>query len=192
MRTTETTATSGRRAARVRRAALPLAAALLAATSTVAGVGASADAHAAGHRSTEAAGLSSVRQATARFHDVDVATAEGYVPTSPCVAGPGGVMGIHYANPALLGRPIDVRRPAMLLYVPGEDGLELAGVEYFQADADQDLATDGDRPSVLGQELDGPMLGHGEGMPIHYDLHVWVWKHNPAGTFAEFNPALSC
>ncbi len=28
-------------------------------------------------------------------------------------------------------------------------------------------------------------------MPRHYDLHVWAWKHNPAGLFAPFNPKVS-
>jgi len=36
------------------------------------------------------------------------------------------------------------------------------------------------------------MPGHFAGMPVHYDLHVWLWKHNPAGMFAEWNPGLSC
>ena len=185
--TTTTTRTSRSRAtARLRRAAVPVAAAVLAAVPAVAGASPSAETRGQG------ASLSVVRQVTAQYHDVQVALADGYVPVSPCVAGDDGVMGIHYANPSLLGQPVDVRHPAMLLYVPGPDGLQLAGVEYFQADADQDLATDGDRPSVLGQPFDGPMPGHGPGMPVHYDLHVWVWKHNPAGTFAEYNPALGC
>jgi hypothetical protein len=136
--------------------------------------------------------LAVVRQVSAKYHDVDAALADGYVPVSDCVASPAGAMGIHYAKPSLLGAPVDLRRPALLLYVPGDDGLELAGVEYFKADADQDLGTDDDRPSLLGQAFDGPMEGHGGGMPRHYDLHVWVWKHNPAGTYAEFNPSLSC
>ena len=29
-------------------------------------------------------------------------------------------------------------------------------------------------------------------MPTHYDLHVWVGKHNPAGIFTPFNPSLHC
>jgi hypothetical protein len=29
-------------------------------------------------------------------------------------------------------------------------------------------------------------------MPIHYDLHVWLYKHNPAGMFAAWNPRVSC
>jgi hypothetical protein len=136
--------------------------------------------------------LAVVRQVTAKYHDVAVALADGYVPASPCTVGPTGVMGIHYLNPVLAAGPVDLRTPAILLYVPGDDGLELVGVEYFKADADQDLDTDGDRPTLLGQEFDGPMPGHGGGMPVHYDLHVWAWQHNPDGTFAEFNPRLSC
>lgn len=141
------------------------------------------------HRSDK---IATIRAATAKYHDVDVALADGYVPVSDCVAGPDGAMGVHYMNPALAGAPVDLRHPAFLLYLPGDDGLRLVGVEYFKADADQDLATDDDRPSLLGQDFDGPMPGHGPGAPVHYDLHVWTWAHNPDGMFAEFNPALSC
>lgn len=44
-------------------------------------------------------------------------------------------------------------------------------------------------PVLFGRTFDGPMAGHGPGMPWHYDLHVWIWAHNPSGTFAQFNPA---
>jgi hypothetical protein len=33
--------------------------------------------------------------------------------------------------------------------------------------------------------------GHPE-MPIHYDLHVWLYRHNPAGMFAMWNPSVHC
>ena len=65
-------------------------------------------------------------------------------------------------------------------------------IEYFQADADQDLATDPDRPVLFGMPFDGPMLGHEPGMPIHYDLHVWLYRHDPAGRFAMWNPRVHC
>jgi hypothetical protein len=26
----------------------------------------------------------------------------------------------------------------------------------------------------------------------HYDLHVWLWKDNPAGLFSPTNPAVKC
>ena len=53
-------------------------------------------------------------------------------------------------------------------------------------------ATDDDRPSIFGRPFDGPMLGHAPGMPIHYDLHVWVAERNPEGLFAQWNPAIAC
>jgi hypothetical protein len=36
------------------------------------------------------------------------------------------------------------------------------------------------------------MAGHAPGMPIHYDLHVWVVERNPAGVFAQWNPSVQC
>ena len=26
----------------------------------------------------------------------------------------------------------------------------------------------------------------------HYDRHVWIYRENPNGVFAPFNPAVSC
>jgi hypothetical protein len=138
--------------------------------------------------------LGKVRAATAKYHDVAVALADGYVPASPCTESPAGTMGVHYLNPALAADDvIDPLRPELLLYLPGGDGKQrLVAVEYFKADADQDLSTDDDRPRTLGRAFDGPMEGHGPGMPGHFDLHVWVWAHNPNGMFAEWNPSVSC
>jgi hypothetical protein len=51
---------------------------------------------------------------------------------------------------------------------------------------------DNPAPVLFGRTFDGPMPGHAPGMPWHYDLHVWAWEHNPAGTFSQFNPSLAC
>ena len=104
-----------------------------------------------------------------------------------------GCHGVHYINPALFGPGVDPLTPEILLYLPTADGtLKLIGVEYFAVDADQDLATDDDRPFLFGRGFDGPMEGHAPGMPRHYDLHVWVAESNPAGIFAQWNPAIDC
>lgn len=141
------------------------------------------------------ASLGDVKAATARYHSLDEALRAGYSGEhEPCVSSPAGTMGFHYVNAALVADPaVDPLNPEILLYAPDKHGkLVLVGVEYLVFDADQDLATDGDRPSVLGQSFDGPMPGHAPGMPIHYDLHAWVWSDNPSGDFAPFNPTLSC
>ncbi len=137
--------------------------------------------------------LQAVRAATARYHSVDQAIADGYFAASACESSPLGAMGIHFFNPSRVGGVIDPLRPQVLLYLPAADGsLKLVGVEYFKPDADQDKATDGDRPYLFGQGFQGPMDGHNPQMPIHYDLHVWVHEANPAGVFAQWNPALTC
>jgi hypothetical protein len=140
--------------------------------------------------------LRRARAATLKYRDVDVARAAGYEAAGECADDPKyGGMGIHYGNEALLADgELDVRKPEILVYQPTPSGkLRLGAVEYFQPDADQDLATDEDRPSLFGgMPFDGPMLGHEPGMPVHYDLHVWLYKHNPAGRFAMWNPRVDC
>jgi hypothetical protein len=139
--------------------------------------------------------LREVRRATWAFRDVDAAKAAGYAPAPECADDPKyGGMGIHYANQKLIADgKLDITRPEILVYQPAADGgRRLGAVEYFQVDGNQDLATADDRPSLFGLPFDGPMLGHEPGMPIHYDLHVWLYKHNPAGTFAMWNPRVQC
>lgn len=133
--------------------------------------------------------VADVRAATARFHDVDAAIAAGYVPAGECAASPDGAMGFHYVNPALVrpGAPVDPAAPPMLTYGPSPSGeLRLWSAEFFEPDVGQPVPMLGTRP------FDGPMPGHEPGMPTHYDLHVWVGAHNPAGVFPPFNPAVSC
>ena len=68
--------------------------------------------------------LAEVRAATARFHDLDAALGQGYIPVSPCVeeAGVGG-MGYHFLNPALLDGVIDPLQPELLVYAPSRTEL---------------------------------------------------------------------
>lgn len=138
--------------------------------------------------------LRAVATSLSRFHSVSQATAAGYSAASPCESSPAGTMGIHYVNGPLVGNPsVDPMHPEVLLYLPDSSGdLRLVGIEYMVVDADQNLATDNDRPSVFGHPFNGPMLGHTPGMPIHYDLHVWLYDSNPSGTFASWNPSINC
>jgi hypothetical protein len=137
-----------------------------------------------------------VLRATWKYRDIDTALAAGYVSVSECTELPGvGGMGYHYLHPALAGDTVvDPARPELLVYQKDARGrLRLGAVEYFVADADQNLATDDDRPSLFGKyAFDGPMEGHEPGMPIHYDLHVWLYRHNPAGQLSAWNPNVKC
>jgi hypothetical protein len=132
--------------------------------------------------------------ATAKYHSVKTAAKAGYEPVGPCVQTPAGALGIPYGNFALLNDgKVDPRTPEALLYEPRADGsLRLVGVEYILIDRDQDPATDDDRPTLFGQAFDGPTAEPQAGLPVHYDLEVWLWRHNPDGLFATFNRNVHC
>jgi hypothetical protein len=133
--------------------------------------------------------------ATRRFRDVRRAVAAGYRPTEDCVPG----MGFHYAKPALVGDTnIDPTRPEFLVYAPAAGGaVRLVALEYFRADADGNVKTTADRPTLFGHPFDGPMAGHEvpagrPPMPVHYDLHVWLYLPNPSGELTTENPKIDC
>jgi hypothetical protein len=152
--------------------------------------------------------LAAARQATAKYHNVDVALADGYgiSPFAPCVSSPAGGMGFHYANEALLAdSSVDVLTPEILLYIPKKNGgRKLVGVEYFLGigpvwapggPPPPEPIDPPPAPVILGQVMgdDGELMApHGPGQPWHYDLHVWLWQGNPDGMFEEFNRNVSC
>ncbi len=139
--------------------------------------------------------LQTVRAAVAKYHNVAEARADGYSDAhEPCVSSPAGTMGVHFVNETLASdNVIDPLKPEILLYLPkANGGFKFLGVEYLKADADQNLATDEDRPWLFGVPFDGPMPAHAPGMPIHYDLHAWVAVENPNGVHESWNPAISC
>ena len=158
--------------------------------------------------------LAQVRQAVARFHDVDAAMAAGYTVWSPdpfapnatCPSSAEGNMGYHLvnvglrggaANPAAGDAVIDPLRPEMLLYEKRADGkLHLVGVEYlvFTAAWERVNGAGAAPPTVFGEPLP-PSLHTFAGNPNpipHYELHVWIWTSNPLGMFYPWNPSVSC
>jgi hypothetical protein len=125
-----------------------------------------------------------VRLANDRFKDVAVAVSEGYAPI-PCASGvDGGAMGVHYVNASLIGDSIDIKRPQAVMYEPKADGkLELIAVEYI---------TSKGPASLEGQLFNFTNAPNRYGLGPFYELHVWAWRPNPHGTFADMNPTVSC
>ena len=126
-----------------------------------------------------------VRTANSRFENVAMATAEGYAPI-PCASGiTGGAMGIHYVNAAYLkDDAVDVSKPEAVMYEPMADGtLKLVAVEYI---------TSKGPASLEGQLFNFNSAPNRYGLGEFYELHVWAWKGNPTGTFADMNPKVSC
>ena len=167
------------------------------------------------------ADLAAVRAATERFRDVKVALAEGYVapPGSMCetasmMGRPGelGAMGVHYFRPDLLGitappnprvdgtgAHTDFEKPAILIYEPQADGsLELVAVENLVFAKAWHAAGNERPPSFHGVEYDSmkddpkTAIDEAHMFEPHYDRHVWLYRDNPNGIFAQFNPKVSC
>jgi hypothetical protein len=114
------------------------------------------------------ADLAQVRAATARYHDVGKAEADGFVDLGLCF----DQMGEHWGRPSDIDGVVTARAPEALVYAHVGDRLRLVAVEY--------VAT-------------GP--GSVLGMPLHHNpavdlwvLHAWVWMHNPDDMHADLNP----
>jgi hypothetical protein len=134
-----------------------------------------------------------VRRATAQFEDVHKADAAGYELLHGCVSGPQrGTMGIHFANGDLVGDgALDVLHPEALLYEPKDGKLHLVGVEYVVIAEAWD-ASHKTPPVLMGQLFNYVGAPNRYGLPAFYELHVWAWKHNPDGMFADWNRRVSC
>jgi hypothetical protein len=134
-----------------------------------------------------------VRQATAQFKDIQKAEKAGYALLHGCVSGPQeGAMGIHFANGDLVGDgALDASHPEALLYEPKQGKLELVGVEYVVI-AEAWHASHEAPPVLMGQLFNYVSAPNRYGIPAFYELHVWAWQSNPNGTFADWNPRVSC
>ena len=124
-----------------------------------------------------------VRAASDRFQDGKVA--EGYSPI-PCDSAPGGGgMGIHYVNPdRLKDGSLDVAHPQALMYEPQADGsLKLIAAEFiaFKGPA-----------AIEGHLMNFNAAPNSYGLDQFYEIHVWAWKPNAHGMFADDNPDVSC
>lgn len=138
--------------------------------------------------------VDTVRAATERFHDVAVAEAEGYSLMFGCVSGPDwGAMGLHYVNLALVGDGVlDPARPEIIIYEPLPNGkVRLTGADFLVF-AGQWHATNTATPQLGGQLLHLFESPNRYGLPDFYTLHVWAWKENPQGTFANWHSRVSC
>jgi hypothetical protein len=165
--------------------------------------------------------LAEIRRATERFRDVKVALSEGYIrdpgnmcETADMMGKPKtlGAMGIHYFRPDMLGitappnprvdgvgTHTDFRKPAILIYEPQADGsLQLVAVENLVFAKAWTAAGNNAPPSFHGVPydtmIDDPAtpIDEAHNFEPHHDLHVWLYRENPNGVFAQFNPRVTC
>jgi len=121
--------------------------------------------------------LARARAATAKYHNFDLADADGYEFLA-CVPGEG----LEFVNWSLVDCTFDVEQPEALHYVAEENGrLRLAGVEYVVPVACTATAPEG----FTGDDDEWEFMA--EGLPI-WATRAALWLHNPEGMFAEHNP----
>ncbi len=133
-----------------------------------------------------------VHSVTARFNSIQQAKKAGYEPFYVCTEQPGvGTMGQHYVKFSLVGDPaIDPLNPEALVYEPqANGGYKLVALEWVQVGPEVATA-----PRVLGQPMLHVPSGNRYGIEPDgfYERHYWLYKSNPAGAFADWNPTVSC
>jgi hypothetical protein len=147
--------------------------------------------------------LADARAATAKYAvDLPAAQRDGYMIITKMMPG----MGFHFLNPAVTG--FDVTKPAILVYVPRNNGWQLVALEWvFPKKPDTpplEAAIYGSFAAACHFE-DGGFVPHATeaecerkspdtGSPFKFwhpdlvTLHVWLWYHNPAGLYNGTNP----
>ena len=132
--------------------------------------------------------LAALHPLFARYHDLDKATADGYEFVGPCVSDLAlGGMGDHYS----LNAEIDFGRgdgtyaldkPQYLVYAPQKNGgRRLAALDYT---VPYEKWHSPEPPSFFGIPFT-----RNDGFGV-WMFHIWLFEHNPAGMFANFNPTV--
>jgi hypothetical protein len=137
--------------------------------------------------------LDEVRAAVEPLNDLASAQAAGYdvlvvhpMNGNECLSDSQlGGMGFHYLKPALADSVLVATEPEVLIYEQAaDDSVSFVAVEYVVPFA---VRPETEPPPVLfGQEFKrNTTFGV-------WALHAWIGRDNPSGTFADFNPNVSC
>jgi hypothetical protein len=125
--------------------------------------------------------LDQVRDATAKFRDVDKAEAAGYHDIGLFVPH----MGWHYMKDALVDARFDPTKPELLVYADDPCGgkRKLVAVEYAVPLSESKHAPFG-------------FVGHADEWDANQDfqlwtLHAWLFEFNENGVFNPFNPRVN-
>ncbi len=134
---------------------------------------------------SESTDLATLKNLTSPYQSFDAGKAAGYNAPfqNACFASDSGAMGIHYGNSTIdLTATPKVTSPPFLMYEPQQDGsMKLVGVEYVKAAPQTDPA-----PVLFDQKF-----SFNAGLGV-WALHVWAWKDNPSGLYANWNPTVTC
>ena len=142
--------------------------------------------------------LARLARTTAPFHNVRNALDAGWSEQPMCVDYPNGymgegpgTMGHHFYNVDYLsdGGYLDPTEPELLVYEKrGNGSWRLNAVEYIVPA--KDLPGTAPAPEMFGGHK---LVWHPEiGAAGVWGLHVWLWRNNPHGLYAELNPNVTC
>jgi hypothetical protein len=159
-----------------------------------------ADLNHADHGSAPPELVQAVRDATKQFLDVNAAVSAGYQPVLGCVSGPDhGAMGVHYLKGSLLDGTVSASQPQALIYEPTQDGrMRLVGVEFIVDSAawfasQKKMGVTNPGPPQLYEQLFQLIPSPNRfNLDTFFELHVWAWRDNPSGFFADWNNAVTC
>lgn len=127
------------------------------------------------HGGLSGAQLARVRLATARYHDVERAKADGYKDIHIVLPN----MGRHFLRDSLLDERFEPERPELLVYSPVKGREVLVAVEYA-------VPLDLSATAPEGFEGDGDAWFADQTFKL-WTLHAWVWRNNPDGIFNPTN-----
>lgn len=122
--------------------------------------------------------LDRLKQKMRRFHNFQVAQAQGWD-----VDGSGYVpnMGHHFINQDLMDGEFELLKPEALLYIPDENGnWEFLAVEYLLTEPGPE------GPAPEGFIGDEDVWFYNPSVQA-WTLHAWIVKENSAGVFVAFN-----
>jgi hypothetical protein len=132
--------------------------------------------------------LSDLRSFVAKFHNFDRAVEYGYSVAAPapgvCISDPvRGGMGFHYTyakEDLISDGKVELLKPEFLVYAPKpQGGVKFSALDYFVPYTTWSQA---EPPSLLGVPF-----AREDGFQA-YVLHIWLFWHNPAGMFENYNP----
>jgi len=131
--------------------------------------------------------LAQLRSVIAPFHNLEAAgRAEYTVPLTGCMVDPTlGGMGFHFGKGSAINGTVNPLEPEALLYEPDKNGkLKLVAVEFL---VPYDFAPrEGPAPRAFGLDFK-----QNDAFKV-WALHAWIFKHNPSGMFADWNPNVNC
>src|SRR3954453_6106004 len=144
--------------------------------------------------------LTPARQATDRYHDIDLAIHDHYAELRDaqgiaCIDQPGvGAMGVHFVNGENVSDGVlDPAKPEALVYEPrNQGGFKLVALEYIVFKDVWEKAGNTGVPSLFGTDFSLTPKPNRFGLDPFYSLHAWLFRGNPLGQLQLWNPKVTC